>query len=545
MGSLIVIIVVLARQARVQASQAAAAKAAEAQTDLDAAREMARWKVSVLAEAVPKARADLAAMRLRLGSIEDHSRRLREQLAGLEEAAKQLQALGPRGESQRRQAESELAALRARLADAERQLVEARRAAANRTKSYAVVPYEGPNATRRRPIYLECRAEAIVLQPEGIELVESDFEGPTGAGNPLDRAIRALRQSMLSRGQIKGDGSDEPYPLLLVRPGGIAAYYAARAALKSWKGEVGYELIGEDWRLAFPKADPALAQSARDAVEQYRAEQREKKALLAAYAGPRSGPVYRVAPRGGVIREGGPEDDLPAAPRGEKPAPPPGGRAAVAAPGRSPAAQRLPEGTIPQPRSKSDEKAAPPDPSARILRPGEWLPEENASRGKRSGESLPEEKAPRSKRDDEEKKEHNPKTKSLAETRGRNWGLPNAARGSVGVARPVRVGCHPDRLEILPESGDTPSQIIPLGQRTDDFMDAFVAAIWDHMKGWGIAGRGMYWRPILKFDVAPQAEPRYAEVRTLLDGSGLEVQSRQEPDVRAAAKPQAASPTMH
>ncbi len=76
-------------------------------------------------------------------------------------------------------------------------------------------------------------------------------------------------------------------------------------------------------------------------------------------------------------------------------------------------------------------------------------------------------------------------------------------------------------------------------------MDAFVSAVWDHMKDWGIAGRGMYWRPILKFDVASQAEPRYAEIRTLLDGSGLEVQSRQEPDVRAAAKPQAAPPAIH
>jgi hypothetical protein len=529
MGSLIVIIVVLARQARVQASQAAAAKAAETQTDLGAAREMAQWKISALAEAVPKARADLAAMRLRLGSIEDHSRLLREQLAGFEEAAKQLQDLGPREGGQRGQAESELAALRARVAEAERQLAGARRAAANRTKSYAVVPYEGPNATRRRPIYLECRAEAIVLQPEGIELVESDFEGPVGAGNPLERAIRALRQSMLSRGQIQGDGSDEPYPLLLVRPDGIAAYYAARAALKSWKGEVGYELIGEDWKLAFPKADPVLAQSARDAVEQYRAEQRETKALLAAYAAGRSRPVYRVAPRGGVIREGGPEDDLKVASRGERPALPPGDRA-VAAAGGSPAERRLPEGTIPQPRSKRDEQKAPADPNARILRPGEWLPEE---------------KAPRPKRPDDEKQEDKSKTKSLAETRGRNWGLPNAALGSVGVARSIRVGCHTDRLEILPDSGDVPSQIIPLGQRTEDFMDAFVSAIWDHMKGWGIAGRGMYWRPILKFDVAPQAEPRYAEVRTLLDGSGLEVQSKQEGDVRAAAKPQAASPTIH
>ena len=198
MGSLIVIIAVLARQARVQASQAAKAKTAEAKTELDAAREMARWKNSVLAEAIPKARADLAAMRLRLGSIEDHSRHLREELAGLEEAAKQLQAKGPREEGQRRQTESELAALRGRLAEAERQVADARRAAASRTKSYAVVPYEGPNATRRRPIYLDCRAEAIPRircpRSDGGFAVIHPFSGSPKKNWPLERYAELRRR---------------------------------------------------------------------------------------------------------------------------------------------------------------------------------------------------------------------------------------------------------------------------------------------------------------------------------------------------------------
>ena len=39
-------------------------------------------------------------------------------------------------------------------------------------------------------------------------------------------------------------------------------------------------------------------------------------------------------------------------------------------------------------------------------------------------------------------------------------------------------------------------------------------------------GRGMYWRPILQIDVAPAAEFRYAELKALLDNSGLIVERK-------------------
>ena len=63
--------------------------------------------------------------------------------------------------------------------------------ALQKPRSYSVVPYDGPNGTRRRPIYIECLADAVVLQPEGVRLSEADFEGPLGPGNPLAAALRA------------------------------------------------------------------------------------------------------------------------------------------------------------------------------------------------------------------------------------------------------------------------------------------------------------------------------------------------------------------
>jgi hypothetical protein len=46
------------------------------------------------------------------------------------------------------------------------------------------------------------------------------------------------------------------------------------------------------------------------------------------------------------------------------------------------------------------------------------------------------------------------------------------------------------------------------------------------MEAWGMAGRGMYWRPVLQVRVAAGAERRFAELAALLEGSGLTVERR-------------------
>ena len=43
--------------------------------------------------------------------------------------------------------------------------------------------------------------------------------------------------------------------------------------MKTWGSEFGYELIDDDWKLAFPPPDPQLAQEVREAVQQSRARQ--------------------------------------------------------------------------------------------------------------------------------------------------------------------------------------------------------------------------------------------------------------------------------
>ena len=168
--------------------------------------------------------------------------------------------------------EAELKQIEGRIVVAQQQLDRARQSASNRPKSYAVVPYDGPNHTRRRPIYIECRGDAVVLQPENIVFNEPDFDEPLGPGNPLAAAIRAAREQMLLQSSAQRQDFGEPYPLLLVRPAGIVAYNAALAAMKSWGSEFGYELINQDWQLKYPPPDPVLGRLVQQAVALARLE---------------------------------------------------------------------------------------------------------------------------------------------------------------------------------------------------------------------------------------------------------------------------------
>jgi hypothetical protein len=57
-------------------------------------------------------------------------------------------------------------------------------------------------------------------------------------------------------------------------------------------------------------------------------------------------------------------------------------------------------------------------------------------------------------------------------------------------------------------------------------IEQFVSAIWDHTDEWGIAVLGGYWKPVLKVQVYPGAEPRFRELESLLRDSGLVVERK-------------------
>ena len=324
MGALVPLLLAMMRTARLQAEADAVAKAteyaAQHSVEVQTKREDVQWRIEQLKGVRKQTEKQLADARFELGHLEDHSRRLRAQLEQYQNTVASLENIENADRRQHGQSEAELQQIGKQIAAARQQVDQARKTAAGRGRAYAVVPYEGPNQTRRRPIYLECLTDSVILQPEGIRLTESDFEGPMGPGNPLAAALRAAREHLMAEGGFDPQAG-EPYPMLLVRPKGIGAYYAAREAMKSWGCDFGYELVGDDWNLAYPPPNPRLAEVVQQAIASARINQARLIAAAPRQYPSRSKATYRASPEGGFVREdGGSEDDdsgyLAAAPAG-------------------------------------------------------------------------------------------------------------------------------------------------------------------------------------------------------------------------------------
>jgi len=299
MGALLVLLVLFSRSASMGQQNAATAAVIE---ELELAKENVSWRLNQLAGVRDRTAEDLAKARMQLAGVEENARELTDELERILRTAKELE--GDAGS--RRATEAELAALETRLKNARESLDKARADQAQKPAAYAVVPYVGVNGTHRRPLYIECCIDGVFLQPEGIRLNPSDFEGPPGPGNPLACALRAAREHLARNSANSGDPAAQPYPLLLIRPSGVMAYYAARESIASWGSEFGYQLIDEDWTLAFPPGDPALKEIELRAVE----ESRRRLQWLAENRPappPKPKQQYRAATtRGGVVADGGP-----------------------------------------------------------------------------------------------------------------------------------------------------------------------------------------------------------------------------------------------
>jgi hypothetical protein len=281
MGALIVLLVLLVQQARVDASTIAAQKVgaqAAASADSEAARqrlEDAKWQRELLEKARAEKTKELSDARARLAHLEEHMHRLEEQARALLDKAKSIDEGKKLRDDELAAARAEAEKLKEEINRKRKEIADAKRKGPGKGDSYALIPYEGPAGTRRRPIYIECTEFGVVLQPEGLIFKTDDFTGPMGPGNPLDTALRAIREYLERTANNK---TGLPYPLLVVRPGGIVAYGAARLAMRSWDDEFGYELIGDDKQLDYGPADPAL----NDLLNKSVAVARQRQAMMAA-----------------------------------------------------------------------------------------------------------------------------------------------------------------------------------------------------------------------------------------------------------------------
>ncbi len=273
MGALIVLLIMVVQQARASAHAVAEAAIVEEVAPSEEAliEEDYQWQQEVLEGLREEKTQKIAKARLALSHLEEHLRELKTTWKNLQARAEALslveQDRGREAEDDTRQ----LAELRTAIAEIQNEIAAAQKELASRPKSFAIVPYEGPNGTRRRPLFIECTGQGVMLQPEGILLRAEDFNGMLGPGNPLDAALRAKREYYAR--VVGAQQVGEPYPLIIVRPDGVMAYVAARAAMKAWDDEFGYELVEQDVELSYPPADPNLGQELVDVVRQARRRQ--------------------------------------------------------------------------------------------------------------------------------------------------------------------------------------------------------------------------------------------------------------------------------
>ena len=554
MGVLILLLVILVRQARLKAVAQARAQtgvAAEGneahpipdESELQRWEEDLAWQEEQLRLARERTQSQLTEARLILGHIEDSIRRLRGELNVLQERLQRFDdstaaTEGPTiSELQRRlqQIQDKALNLKAEFETRERD---------KQRKSYAIIPYQGKFGTTRRPIYLECRGDGVFLQPEGIRFSVEDFLGPLGPGNPLDAALRAIREELLARRELDPSSDGEPYPLLIVRPDGIEAYYAARAAMTSWGTEFGYELVEQEWELTYPARDPKLAEIVQQAVDLAR---RRQAFLVKAAPGKygRSSRQYRAAPYvGGAVTAGqedaSGEDPMLAQWRAREQALRSStGQESGSTEAKGPSQQGLPSGTAATSRGDSpDTNRQTVDPtkglaSGQLQEKGGGLSNSTRQAAESNFDMMRPQTMVGHQVSASGTSTVNSSTGSvrstenvhpLAEQRGRNWGLPAHERSAIPVTRPIRIDCFPDRLVLVPEKGLDGIRVFYLAPSPQEAVEGLVKAIGEYVETWGIAGRGMYWRPVLTVRVAAGAERQFQILQILLKDSGLEVE---------------------
>lgn len=611
MGALLVLLVILAQQAgrksivvSAPAKQSVPVRSTEPK-NAEQAADLARQLDEVhkyqqqLQQLREQAERRVRNEQLRLSHLEEHSRRLEHELARLSIAAQQLEATEKNQTVDQQQAQRDLAKLHGLIQETKERLEEMSKQASEK-RSYAIVPYKGPNGTYRKPIYIECTKEGVIIHPEGIVLSRNDFLAPSWPGNPLAAALRASREYLNAKAAKEGQPDPpDPYPLLLVRPDGIAQYGVARAAIASWDADFGYEFIDSDWKLDFPElADPQLARVQQHAILQARemfvrlaraAPSRYRglgigsgRGATGGTAGPggygeggqsgdsdRYGELAQAEAAGsgnGNGRSGSGQADSAGADSGGLDGaasgdfqygalqgdPSENGLASGATganageaanePINSQAGEEgafnrdahLPTGTgtganrYAQTGTPSGTTAAEGAASAGGSSGGAASGASSGNSNAASGSTASGQSARPSNAGSAGSSLASAQVASIAESQGRNWAVERGTRRSIPVRRPIHVVVRKNQLVLPPgrntgQGVETSGVVISLDQSVNQISRQFVAALRDRLDEWGLAGNGLYWKPVLVLNVGPEAEHTASQITRLLKNSGVEV----------------------
>ncbi len=272
-GALVLILVLTVANSHASAKR----EAEETMTDIKDTSDV----MQVVSEELEAQREDLKSKverrRRDLAGIEDHIARLTKTLEQLASKFERIQSETSKTEVASSEKKETVAELRREIDQKKKELIDEIEKQKKRKPAFAVIPYVGGNGTSRRPVYLECTKDGVVIQPEGLLISLNDLKPPFGPGNPLDAALRVLRLTYQQKDATFGI-TQPPYPLLIIRPDGIQTYALAREAMSGWDDQFGYELVDKGMELKFPPSPAGLKEQLTSTVE---LAKRRQQALIA------------------------------------------------------------------------------------------------------------------------------------------------------------------------------------------------------------------------------------------------------------------------
>jgi len=519
MGAMIMLLILIAWDIREQAispAEAAATQtltleeAEEFRTKITWQAEEADWFAERFTLAQQQSEEELADLQARLALAERETQKIKDELERLAQLAQQFDSQTSATPEEVEHLKRLLAQQQQRRTEAELELARLREEAARQEKSYAIVPHRSPDGTFRRPIYIECRGDKIIIQPEGIELVPGDFQTLDRPDNPFNTALRVIRQYYIETGQIVR--GSEPYPLLIVRPSGVEMFSNAYQAVAlsasqptgSWVRDYGYEIVCEDWNIQYPEPNEELRHRLLQQLEVSRSRLSDymiarRRAEQQSGSGDSAPQQFRMDHRGNVTPVGGlrSSEDVQ----------------------RHFAANRqvMEQQAGEHEANESDtliQNVANTIIAARAM--PEWSPSAELAAANNP------EKAANEATFNQQAQQMVQQRQNPAQ-RPQNWGLQGVTQFATG--RYVHIRCEADRFVLPVQAGLQTEREIPIGGSVVTAVDQLVQAIWDFQSSWGSAGENTHWRPILRVRVSSGGEQRLRELQALLRNSGLIIET--------------------
>jgi hypothetical protein len=563
-------------QAREEISQEASAIAADrdllSESRAIAMIDEATFHIDTIESIRDQQAADLEQRRDQLTHLEDHINRLKQDLHRLNS---EMELASSDGETAQVDAAT-LVLLRDQIKQEELEIEQLREQTKNETPRVVIVPHKGPNGTTRRPIYIECTPEGLVIWPEGVKIETDQLKNRrTRSANPLDAALRIARLHIM---RVYGD-ADPPYPLLVVRPHGTDAYFQATAAMQDWDDQYGYEMLDDNIELAFGAPDANLKRRLEDAIRQAMARQANVRTSrpvpLSASQLSRDGNSrgFRERPDHGyssgstgtggynsdIARQTNRLDDIYREAADEL-------RARDGRGGSTGSRQENPYVVPGQTTDQAglqakghyvdgNEASQPPNTDGNenqqsVDRQSNFsgVQRHHADLGHSSSDSSEscencedtdrnatvnaQQRSAQSQTAPPPDSLQPPESDRVPEAKmvhrdGENWALPSRVANARGIAivRTIRVQFFADRF-VVPATRTESTKVIPIGDNLDRATLQLATVLRDRISRWGAALDNGRWEPKLEVQVMDDAGSRLDELKAYLKGSGIEVNKR-------------------